>query len=270
MGEDNALVPTIAAPPTLTVRRDARMRFEPQNLGELLTWAETIAGSDLVPKEYRGKPEDIIIAAQMGSTVGFNCGQSLQGIAVVNGRATIWGDAMLGLCLASPLCVEIEEDNPTDIEEKESATCIAHRVNRKPVVRTFSKADAERAHLWTKKGPWATNPWRMLQMRARSFACRDQFADILRGLSMREEVEDYQLNTQPPLKVVLPKMLGVTEESVLNIIASATNTKQLEKAAVQGAQLPDQSKAKVREAYKERVAQLRTVDVAPQDIEPNR
>ena len=270
MSEDNALIPTIATPPTLTVKRDARMRFEPQNLPELLTWAQTVAGSELVPSQYRGKPEDIIIAAQMGSSVGFNCGQSLQGIAVVNGRATIWGDAMLGLCLASPLCIEIEEDDPADIEKKESATCIAHRVNRKPVVRSFSKADAQRANLWTKKGPWTTNPWRMCQMRARAFACRDQFADLLRGLSMREEVEDYQLKTQQPLKVVLPKILGVTEDSVLRLISNATTIKQLEKAAVHATDLPDHSKAKVRDAYKERVTQLRSLGGTPQDTGSDR
>lgn len=38
--------------------------------------------------------------------------------------------------------------------------------------------------------PWYRYPKRMLQMRARSWALRDSCADILRGLSIREEVED--------------------------------------------------------------------------------
>jgi hypothetical protein len=32
----------------------------------------------------------------------------------------------------------------------------------------------------------------MLQMRARGFALRDKFSDVLKGLALREEIEDYQ------------------------------------------------------------------------------
>src|SRR5262249_49394 len=40
-------------------------------------------------------------------------------------------------------------------------------------------------------------PRRMLMMRARSWALRDGFADVLRGLSIREEVEDYDTRRTP-------------------------------------------------------------------------
>jgi hypothetical protein len=49
----------------------------------------------------------------------------------------------------------------------------------------FALADTQ------KEGPWQTYPRRMLTMRARSWALRDGFADVLRGLSIREEVDDY-------------------------------------------------------------------------------
>ena len=57
---------------------------------------------------------------------------------------------------------------------------------------TFTVGDAIRAGLWKKAGPWTMYPKRMLQMRARSFALRDAFPDVLRGLVATEEVEDYQ------------------------------------------------------------------------------
>jgi hypothetical protein len=44
----------------------------------------------------------------------------------------------------------------------------------------LSVADAK-GRLWTRKGPWEHYPQRMLQMRARAFALRDGFADVLRG-----------------------------------------------------------------------------------------
>jgi hypothetical protein len=38
----------------------------------------------------------------------------------------------------------------------------------------------------------------MLKMRARAFALRDGFADVLKGLSIKEEVEDYQIKGDTP------------------------------------------------------------------------
>ena len=43
-----------------------------------------------------------------------------------------------------------------------------------------------------KKGPWQQYPYRMLQMRARSWGLRDGFADALKGMQVREEIEDIE------------------------------------------------------------------------------
>lgn len=47
------------------------------------------------------------------------------------------------------------------------------------------------AGLANKGGPWKMFPKRMLQMRARGYAIRDAFPDILNGIITREEAEDY-------------------------------------------------------------------------------
>jgi hypothetical protein len=52
-------------------------------------------------------------------------------------------------------------------------------------------AMAEQARLTQKEGPWQSYPQRMLKMRARSWTIRDGFADVLRGLHIREEVDDF-------------------------------------------------------------------------------
>jgi len=56
---------------------------------------------------------------------------------------------------------------------------------------TFTEVDAKVAGLIGKAGPWSQYPGRMYQMRARAFALRDKFADVLKGMSVREEVQDY-------------------------------------------------------------------------------
>jgi len=158
------------------------------NLNDMYKFAKLIAESQLVPMAYRHKPEDILLAIQMGAEIGITPVASLTGIKVINGIATMWGDPLLGLVLAHPECEYVNEyfDDQT-----QTAFCEVKRKNHPLYVQTFSKKDAEKALLWNKKGPWVDYPNRMLQMRARGFALRDKFADALHGLKTVEEVNDY-------------------------------------------------------------------------------
>jgi hypothetical protein len=139
--------------------------------------------------------------------------QSLQCIAVINGRPTIWGDAALALVQSSPVCEFISEAVEGDGDQM-VATCVAKRRGYPtPSAVKFSVADAKRAGLWGKSGPWTQYPKRMLQLRARGFALRDAFPDVLKGLVTAEEAQDYPTAVVPhePVSepvVVRPKFLS--------------------------------------------------------------
>jgi hypothetical protein len=163
--------------------------LRPQNLTELTQFAQMAARSSMVPRDYIGKPENVMVAIQMGSEIGLAPMQALQNISVISGRPAVWGDAMLGLCRQSPLCEDIEERSEGE-GDKLVAICNAKRVGKKPVEGRFSVDDAKKAGLWNKAGPWQQYPKRMLQMRARGFALRDAFPDVLRGLVSAEEASD--------------------------------------------------------------------------------
>ena len=49
---------------------------------------------------------------------------------------------------------------------------------------------AKQAGLWGKPGPWSQYPDRMMLARARAFAYRDGFADVLKGVRSIEEEND--------------------------------------------------------------------------------
>lgn len=160
-------------------------------MGEAMQFASMVAKSDFAPKDFKGKPESCLLAIQHGSEVGLSPMQSLQSIAVINGRPTIWGDAALALVQSSPACeyvkeyIEGEGDNATAVCE------VKRRGYPAPTVSRFSMADAKRAGLAGKTGPWSQYPARMLALRARGFALRNAFADALRGLVTAEEAQDY-------------------------------------------------------------------------------
>jgi hypothetical protein len=165
------------------------MVLRPQSFSELVQFAQMAAKSNMVPPTYKGQPESIMLAIQMGSELGLAPMQSLQNIAVINGRPAVWGDAVLGLCRQSAVCKDIVE-TVTGEGDRMVATCTAVRVGAEPIVRSFSVEDAQKAGLWNKTGPWQQYPRRMLQMRARGFAVRDAFPDVLRGLITAEEAAD--------------------------------------------------------------------------------
>jgi hypothetical protein len=164
----------------------------PKNLQDGMELAKVIANSDLAPKDYRGKPENVLIAVQMGLEVGLAPMQAIQNIAVINGRPCLWGDAMLALVQTSGKLEWIKE-----WAESDTSYCSTKRVGYPdPYTTSFSDADAKAAGLLGKVGPWTNYKSRMRQMRARAFNLRDQFADILKGLNSAEEVQDYEVS--PP------------------------------------------------------------------------
>ncbi|WP_336717499.1 recombinase RecT [Asaia bogorensis] len=159
------------------------------NFDQLMRFGQMAAKSGMVPSQYNGKPDAIIIAVQMGSELGLAPMQALQNIAVINGRPSVWGDALLGLVRASSVCDDVIETFEGDGDSL-TAICVAKRKGKSPVEARFSVEDAKNASLWSKQGPWKQYPRRMLQMRARGFALRDAFPDVLRGLITAEEAAD--------------------------------------------------------------------------------
>lgn len=178
--------------------------FAPANIGEAVQLSEMLARSSLVPKQYQGKPEDILVATIWGKEIGLGTLQSLQNIAVINGKPSVYGDAMLALVQASPVCEGIDEHIENEGTPNPSAVCIARRKGRMPVIARFSVEDAKRAGLWGKAGPWQAYPKRMLQMRARGFALRDAFPDVLKGLITAEEAQDYPTDEPRKMRDITP------------------------------------------------------------------
>lgn len=186
----------------LTVRQG----FAPTTLTEAVQFSEMLASSGMVPKQYSGKPTDILVAMQWGAEIGLAPLQALQNIAVINGKPSVYGDAAMALVQNSPACEDIEEYIEDEGTPNPVAVCVAKRKGRKPVVAKFSVDDAKRAGLWGKQGPWTQYPKRMLQMRARGFALRDAFPDALKGLITIEEAMDFPAEATPaPVQEIAQK-----------------------------------------------------------------
>lgn len=82
----------------------------PRDLAQAIEFAGILAKSNMVPKEFVGNPGNILVAVQWGMELGLQPMQAMQNIAVINGRPSLWGDAVIGIVKASPACEYVVEE----------------------------------------------------------------------------------------------------------------------------------------------------------------
>ena len=158
----------------------------PQTIEEVFRLAQGIAASGLAPRGM-DKAEQITVAIMTGLEIGLPPMFAIQKIAVINGRPSIWGDAVPALLWARGF--KLREWMTGATGNNRTAFCEVTRPDGTQIERVFSEADALKAGLLKKPGPWTQYPDRMLQMRARGFACRDGAADAISGLYLAEELD---------------------------------------------------------------------------------
>lgn len=200
-----------AAPkPTLAAGNRPRA-IVPTDIEQVWRMAEIVLKAGLAPHDLDSK-EKITVALLHGLEIGLPPMLALNKIAIVNGRPSVWGDAVPGIALGTGLLEDWQERLDGDGDHM-VATCTVKRKGVKSAkTQTFSVVDARRAGLWDDRAkvkrrgkngewyekendsPWHRYPKRMLAMRAR-VVFRDLFADAFGGLLIAEEL----IGTQEPL-----------------------------------------------------------------------
>ena len=183
--------------------------MRPTSFAEAQAIATMLAESTFVPEVFDNKPGDVLAAIAYGAEIGLPALQSLNGICVINGRPSIWGDLGLALIYASGLLEDISETRSGEGDEFVARCVMKRRGIPTPYDHTFSMRDAIAAGLKEKTDPWKKYPKRQCQMRARGFASRDGFADVLRGLYFREEALDIAKMEGAALDIT-PRPIGHT------------------------------------------------------------
>ena len=138
--------------------------------------AKILARSGIIPKAYVGKENDIIAAALLGRSKGWDTMTSLLSIYVIEGSASMKPEAMLGLVRQAGHSVTVSvEGNKAIAKGKRYDTGDTH-------IAEFSTRDAEVAGLLQKRN-WKQYGDAMLTWRAVSILCRVLFPDVVLGVS---------------------------------------------------------------------------------------
>ena len=183
MSEPTALAPVNRY--ALDPRRQALANdpFEPQTLTDLEKFANAVVGTDFAAA-FKGDAQGCLIAMKYGRDLGLSCLQALQGIFVVNGKPSLYGDTFWALVISHPDFEDVVE-SVDDL----GARCVIKRRGRSPSVGEFTMKDAELAGI-ASGNVWKKYPKNMMLWRARHRASAI-FADALRGIIPREVAEDY-------------------------------------------------------------------------------
>ena len=164
----------------------------------MMDWetSEMISNSELVPADYKGKPNNVFLAIQTGRSLGLDPFQSVKHLYTVNGRTGLFGDMMLALAKKHPDyidCLETHGDlievDGKHIKMPQWTQCVVKIKGKEDVLRIYPLEKAMRNpnfnnNIWCKDGD------RMMQMRARSIALRDAFPDKLSGVYDEYEIQE--------------------------------------------------------------------------------
>ena len=162
----------------------------PKNFDEAWNIASIMADSQMIPKAFQKRPQDVVVAMMWAHSLGIPTVQGLNYIAVINGKPSMYGDGLLAVVMASGQMADFQESFVGSDKELTAICKVTRKGLTTPFIGSFSIADAETAGLLNKPGPWKQYPKRMLKMRARAFALRDAFPDVLSGMGSAEEQVD--------------------------------------------------------------------------------
>ncbi len=160
----------------------------PEGMDGIARLAAGAMAAGVIPSAKTPQQAFILLAAGFEAGLGFTA--TCKNVMLVNNKPALWGDAALALVVRSSACRGVHERIEGDGDNMTAICEVIRDGWADSTLRKFSVADAKKAGLWGKSGPWSSYPKRMLAMRARGFALRDSFPDLLMGLGIVEEEQD--------------------------------------------------------------------------------
>lgn len=160
----------------IAIRNDAADR----DLTATVDYARKLAASDLLPKSYQGKPQNVLLAVEYGRALGLDPLTAINMTHVVQGKPTASAQLVNALVRRAGHTLRVRGD-------AESATCkIIRNDDDFEFVATWTIERAKQAGVLSNP-VWKTYPQAMLKARAITECARDACPEVLSGISYTAE-----------------------------------------------------------------------------------
>lgn len=145
------------------------------SLQEIVGWSQNMSMGDMLPKQYRGKPANLMFAAEYADSLGISRIHALTSIHVIEGKPSMSADLMAAMVRNAGHKLRVWDDGDTA-----HAELIRYDDPDFTFKATFSMADAQTAKL-TNKDNWKKYPDSMRLARAISKVVRQGAQDVMTG-----------------------------------------------------------------------------------------
>lgn len=171
----------------LAAREPARLTMQ-----DTINFANSVAGGSLLPRDYQRNPANVIIAVNLGQSMGLSPAESLYRINVIQGKPTASAELIAAQVRKAGHKLRIDKD-----EARQSVTATIVRCDDPdhPFSETRDAAWAQRMGLASKDN-YRKQPMTMLTWRAITAAARVACPEALYGVAYTPD-EMHDMDPQP-------------------------------------------------------------------------
>lgn len=151
---------------------------QPQNIRAQIELSKQLAASNMLPRQYQGKPENMLWAIQYAESLGVHPMTAVTGIHVIEGKPTASAQLIGGLVRRAGHRLRVTFDRKT-------MTATAQIIRADDPDYTFESVwtmDRAKAANLTNKSVWKQYPDAMLKARAITEVARDAAPEALYGV----------------------------------------------------------------------------------------
>ena len=177
----------------------------PDQLHAQMQYAKALAASNLLPKAYQQQPANVLLALDLGRSIGISPAQALAAIAVVNGRPTMSASLQAALVRRAGHKLRVSV-----LDEPLAATAELTRADDPDFTfeAVWTMERAQKAGLWGSTPSWKAYPQAMLAARAQTEVIRLGAPDVLIGI----DYDPDELDHPQPATTITAEPITAAEE----------------------------------------------------------
>jgi len=184
--------------------------------GQFMKMAESLSKSELVPSNYKNKPENCLIAIDIARQIGARSPLFvMQNLYIVLGKPSWSGQYTAAIVHSNFKNVKVEWQN-SETQEEKGCRVVAIDKNGNECIGTWITLKMAKLEGWIDKdgSKWKTMPVQMLQYRAFAFFARVYCPDKLMGLHDEFEQEDIKPGRTTQTRTLEEKLSNVVEVEI--------------------------------------------------------
>lgn len=196
-------------------------------LSERIQYAETLAESSLLPKQFQKQPANVLMAIEYGNSLELSPIQAIQEITVINGKPTASANLIGALVRKAGHRLRVKADTAT----KTAVAQITRHDDPEYIYEVRWDMERAKSAGLTGKDNWKNYPEAMLKARAITEVAREACPEALMGINYtREELEDSTGFVEAPITVdpaVTTSQATPAEDDTLALLADTTTPEEM-------------------------------------------